>query len=73
MFVLDRCNIRKINTGKCIVAFGPHLFAAGSCDDFAVKDDIDPVGLSQEAKRRLSHKFVLASVISRSDGFWAPV
>ena len=44
MFVLDRCNIREINTGKCIVAFGPHLFAAGSCDDFAVKDDIDPVG-----------------------------
>ena len=32
-----------------------------------------PWALSSEAKRRLSSRLVLASVMGRSIGFWAPV
>ena len=42
---LDCRNIGKINAGKRVIAFGPLFLPSGACDDFAVKDDIDPMGI----------------------------
>ena len=41
MFFLDGGDIGEVDAGECIVAFGTLLFATGSRDDFAVKDNID--------------------------------
>ena len=41
--VLDRSNVRKVNAGKGIVAFGAFLLAAGTGNDFTVKDNVDTV------------------------------
>ena len=41
MAILNHGNIRKIDTGKCIVALRPLLFPTGSGNHLTVKDDGD--------------------------------
>ena len=65
---------RIVNTGKCIVALGPHLLGTGSGDDFSIKHNLlPPVSGHSAAYKKLSIRFDFASVISRSIGFCAPV
>ena len=39
--VMNGGNIRIINTGKSIVAFGKFFLGSGTCDDFAAEHDAD--------------------------------
>ena len=41
---MDGGNIREINAGKCIIAFGALFFPSCSGDCFAVKDNNHSVG-----------------------------
>ena len=50
MSILDRRNIRKVNAGESIVAFGTLLFPSGACDHLAVKSNGNPMGLRLAGK-----------------------
>ena len=41
--LLDGRDVGEIDAGKCVVALGPLLLAAGSGDHLAVKDNVHPV------------------------------
>ena len=45
MVFLDNGDIRKINAGKGVIAFSTLFFASGTCNDLAVKYNIDSVSL----------------------------
>ena len=72
MVLLDGCDIGEIDAGKCVVALGPLLLAAGSGDHFAVKDNVHPVGAVVGGEKQAVRQIGARVGIFHVDGLLGP-